>query len=92
LRKFFDEVRANANQVRKVNLYLDCELLMDKKIAEKIKRFKEAGVTIANIACNASILTEKRVNDCANLPCKLQHSHNRCFRKAINSNDHATMN
>jgi MoaA/NifB/PqqE/SkfB family radical SAM enzyme len=61
--KILDEVRANVNQVRKVNLYLDCEPLMDKKIAEKIKRFKEAGVTIVNIACNASMLTEKRAKE-----------------------------
>ena len=47
------------DHVEKVMLYLDGEPLMDKKLPERIRRMKEAGVKTVNIASNAGLLDEK---------------------------------
>jgi radical SAM protein with 4Fe4S-binding SPASM domain len=53
------EISQHRDHVKKVSLYLDGEPLMDKKLPEKIRRMKAAGVKIVNIATNASLLHEK---------------------------------
>lgn len=57
--KIIRELGERKDHVQKVMLYLDCEPLMDRKLADKIRKVKEAGL-IANTATNGSILTEKR--------------------------------
>lgn len=57
--KITREISRHRDHVEKVMLYLDGEPLMDKKLPERIRRMKEAGVKIVNIASNAGLLDEK---------------------------------
>ena len=57
--KITQEISQHRDHVEKVMLYLDGEPLMDKKLPERIRMMKEAGVKIVNIATNASLLDEK---------------------------------
>jgi len=61
--KICDEIIEHKNHVEKVLLYLDCEPLLDKKLALRIKRMKEGGVKTIQIATNASILDEDRAGE-----------------------------
>ena len=58
--KILSEISLHAESIRKVNLYLDCEPLLDKKLHVKIRRLKDAGIKVVCISSNASALTEKR--------------------------------
>jgi len=58
--KITEEISEYVEHVRKVNLYLDCEPLMDKHLHESIHRLKCVGVSTVNVATNASILFSNR--------------------------------
>ncbi len=58
--KIVGELAEHTDTIRKVNLYLDCEPLLDKNLHHRIRRLKEVGVKTVNIASNTSILTDKR--------------------------------
>lgn len=58
--KIVTELGQHTETIRKVNLYLDCEPLLDKNLHHKIRKLKQAGIKIVNIASNTSILTDKR--------------------------------
>ena len=57
--KIVDELGQRRDHIEKVMLYLDGEPLLDKRIPARVAKIKNAGIRIANIATNASILTEK---------------------------------
>jgi MoaA/NifB/PqqE/SkfB family radical SAM enzyme len=57
--KITREISRHRDHVEKVMLYLDGEPLMDKKLPERIRMMKEAGVKIVNIATNAGLLDKK---------------------------------
>jgi len=59
-KKILDEISENVDYVEKVQIYYDCEPLIDKKLHLKIKDLKNIGVKTTNIATNASILFPKR--------------------------------
>ena len=59
--KITEEISEYKEHIRKVNLYLDCEPLMDKYLHEKIHKLKRVGVGKVNIATNASILFANRI-------------------------------
>lgn len=58
--KIVGELAQHTGTIRKVNLYLDCEPLLDKNLHRRIRRLKEVGVKVVNIASNTSILTDRR--------------------------------
>lgn len=58
--KLAKELAQHRETIQKVNLYLDCEPLLDKNLYLRIKQLKEVGISTVNIATNTSILTEKR--------------------------------
>ena len=59
-KKVLDEISENVDYVEKVQIYYDCEPLIDKKLHLKIKDLKSIRVKTTNIATNASILFPKR--------------------------------
>ena len=61
--KITDEISRFADHVEKVQLYYDCEPLMDPKLHVKIKKMKDVGVKVVNIATNASILSTRRAKE-----------------------------
>lgn len=58
--KIVGEIAQYRDHVEKVVLYLDCEPLMDRRLHEKVRTLKAAGLKTVNIASNASKLNEKR--------------------------------
>ncbi|TAN56887.1 MAG: radical SAM protein, partial [Rhodospirillales bacterium] len=58
--KMTQEIGRFKDYVEKVMLYLDGEPLLDKKLAQRVRLMKEAGVKRVNIASNASLLDESR--------------------------------
>ncbi len=58
--KIVSELTLHKKTIRKVNLYLDCEPLLDRNLHHRIKKLKDAGIKIVNIASNTSILNDKR--------------------------------
>jgi len=57
--KIVGELGQHRDHVEKVMLYLDGEPLLDKKLAARVARVKDAGIKTVNIATNASLLFEK---------------------------------
>ena len=55
-----EELGEWSHHVRKVNLFFDCEPLIDKKLHKRVKALKDAGIDTVTIATNASILSAKR--------------------------------
>lgn len=58
--RILDELRRWNHHVRKVNLFFDCEPLMDRRLHERIHALKEAGIRCVTIATNGSVLNDKR--------------------------------
>lgn len=58
--KISDELIENKRFLKRVSLYRDGEPLIDKKLAQRINKFKEAGINDTSIATNVSLLNEKR--------------------------------
>ncbi len=58
--KISDELIENKKFLKRVSLYRDGEPLIDKKLAQRINKFKEAGINETSIATNVSLLNEKR--------------------------------
>ena len=58
--KISDELIENKRFLKRVSLYRDGEPLIDKKLAQRINKFKEAGINETSIATNVSLLNEKR--------------------------------
>ena len=58
--KISDEIIDNKEFVKRVSLYRDGEPLIDKKLAQRIYKFKQAGINETSIATNVSLLNEKR--------------------------------
>src|SRR4030042_1505942 len=58
--KIADEIGRYRDHVEKVMLYLDCEPLLDNKLASRIRKLKDNGIKKVNIASNASLLGEKK--------------------------------
>jgi MoaA/NifB/PqqE/SkfB family radical SAM enzyme len=48
------------SHIRKVNLYFDCEPLLDRTLHHKIRALKDAGIRTVTIATNGSALTPTR--------------------------------
>ena len=61
--KISDELIDNKRFLKRVSLYRDGEPLIDKKLPERINKFKEAGINETSIATNVSLLNEKRSKD-----------------------------
>jgi MoaA/NifB/PqqE/SkfB family radical SAM enzyme len=59
-KRIVDDIGAHSDHVEKVMLYLDGEPLLDKRLAKRVRRMKDAGVRTVNIATNASLLDEAR--------------------------------
>ena len=57
-KKILDEISENVDYVEKVQIYYDCEPLIDKKLHLKIKDLKNIGVKTTNIATNSYILNK----------------------------------
>tara|TARA_B100000315_G_C14552949_1_gene576754 strand:+ start:644 stop:1582 length:939 start_codon:yes stop_codon:yes gene_type:complete len=66
--KVADEIISNSNTVKTVNLSRDGEPLLDKKLVEKIYYLKKGGVKNVAFSTNASLLSEKWINDLLNSP------------------------
>lgn len=58
--KIADELSQYSSHLEKVMLYLDGEPLLDRRIAARIRRMKQAGVRRVNVASNASLLNSER--------------------------------
>lgn len=58
--RIVDDIATHSDHVEKVMLYLDGEPLLDKRLAKRVRRMKDAGVRTVNIATNASLLDETR--------------------------------
>ncbi len=61
--KISDELIENKNYLKRVSLYRDGEPLLDKKLAQRINKFTQAGFHDTSIATNVSLLNEKRSTD-----------------------------
>ncbi|MBF0191250.1 MAG: radical SAM protein [Magnetococcales bacterium] len=61
--KITEELAQHAGQVTKVMLYLDNEPLLDRRLHERVRLLKQAGIVCVNIATNGSILTKNRVTE-----------------------------
>ena len=59
-KKILNELSQNSQHVEKVQIYYDCEPLIDRKLHVKIKQLKDIGIRTTNVATNASILFSKR--------------------------------
>lgn len=58
--KISDELIDNKHFLKRVSLYRDGEPLVDKKLPQRINKFKEAGINDTSIATNVSLLNEKK--------------------------------
>ena len=58
--KIAQELEENANRVKRVHLYRDGEPLLDKRLPDRIRRLKRAGIREVGISTNAELLTEER--------------------------------
>ncbi|MBF0179993.1 MAG: radical SAM protein [Magnetococcales bacterium] len=58
--KIVAELAQHADHVEKVMLYLDNEPLLDRRLHDKIRLVKQAGIRCVNIATNGSLLTRNR--------------------------------
>ena len=61
--KISDEIIENKKFIKRVSLYRDGEPLIDKKMANRINKFHEAGIKNTSIATNVSLLNEKKSRD-----------------------------
>jgi MoaA/NifB/PqqE/SkfB family radical SAM enzyme len=61
--KITKEISEHSNEVRRVHLYRDGEPLLDKKLPQKVKMMKEAGVREVGISTNIALLSEKKSAD-----------------------------
>ena len=61
--KISDDLIENKKYLKRVSLYRDGEPLVDKKLANKIAKFKDNGINHTSIATNVSLLNEKRAKD-----------------------------
>ncbi len=58
--KILEEIAQHKDDIEKVMLYLDCEPILDKKLAQRIEMMKKAGVKNINISTNAELLDQVR--------------------------------
>ena len=61
--KISDDLIENKKFLKRVSLYRDGEPLIDKKLANRINKFKTNGVDNTSIATNVSLLDEKKSTD-----------------------------
>ena len=54
--KIAEDIIQHKDEVEKVMLYLDCEPLLDKKLAQRIEMLKKGGIKKTNISTNAELL------------------------------------
>tara|TARA_B110000977_G_scaffold201844_1_gene299210 strand:+ start:3646 stop:4629 length:984 start_codon:yes stop_codon:yes gene_type:complete len=62
-KKISEDIIENKKFLKRVSLYRDGEPLIDKKMAQRINKFYENGITETSIATNVSLLNEKRATD-----------------------------
>ena len=58
--KISEDLIDNKKYLKRVSLYRDGEPLIDKKLAQRIAKFKDNGIDNTSIATNVSLLNEKR--------------------------------
>ena len=61
--KISDDLIENKKFLKRVSLYRDGEPLIDKKLANRINKFKTNGIDNTSIATNVSLLNEKKSTD-----------------------------
>jgi len=61
--KISDELIENKNYLKRISLYRDGEPLIDKKLAQKINKFRLAGINNTSIATNVSLLNKDKSKD-----------------------------
>lgn len=61
--KIVSEIAPHKNHIEKVMPYLDGEPLLDRKIFERIKKLKSAGIRWVNIATNGSLLSDRKIEE-----------------------------
>jgi len=61
--KISNELIENKNYLKRISLYRDGEPLIDKKLAQRINKFKLAGINNTSIATNVSLLNKDRSRD-----------------------------
>lgn len=62
--KILKELEINAKNIEKVMPYLDGEPLLDKEIFNRIIKLKKINIKTVNIASNASLLTNEKIDEC----------------------------
>lgn len=59
-KKISDDLIENKHHLKRVSLYRDGEPLIDKKLANRINKFKKYGIDNTSIASNVSLLTKEK--------------------------------
>jgi radical SAM protein with 4Fe4S-binding SPASM domain len=64
--KIVNELKEEILHIEKVMPYLDGEPLLDKNIFSRITELKKIGIKVVNIATNASLLNNNKIEECLN--------------------------